>query len=356
MRRLQRIAESPRDLPAGVAAAVIASRDFSASLAFLLPAAAAAIGAVNADTPDMQWVLLAFDAVLFLLGLRLVLRALLRSIPVLHRMRTGSLALGRITACRHVWQKKTADQPYEEFLPTWVTQAGASQVNKATGCLTTVVVALFVLPFLLIAAGGFVMLLMRAMGIGATPDPGDPSIRELLGWAALALAIVAASFVVVRVVKSLASGAARRGAPAPVASRHAPMDGHLSAGSAHAAGNGQPITLQSPLPTYAAGVDLICQAEYSVVGERHVGEGRLRLSDRIDLEGVELLLFSPSHRGRLVFLASLPPTVKIGARGEWEATSTTETTLKVAIVVAAAGIALLAWVPKLSALAALGSG
>lgn len=45
--------------------------------------------------------------------------------------------------------------------------------------------------------------------------------------------------------------------------------------------------------------------------------------------------------------------MRIGARGEWESLSTTEATIKLALVAAAAGIALFAWAPKLPAILAL---
>ncbi len=355
MRKLQRIAEAPRDIPSVVVMAVLADRDFTASLMFLLPAAAAAIGALNAESTGLGWLLLVVDALLFLLGMRLALRALIRSIPTLHRMRTGALALGRITACRHEWQKEKEDMPYEKFLPAWVTYTNDSRVDKASGCLANAIVACVVMPILLTAFGFFLVLLLQATGSGIAARAGGPYVGDLDTWTALALAfaVVVASVVIVIAAKALGSKVLRPGTGKIRPTVDKENAGHDDAENSLAASAGAPMVPEAPLPSYESAAELLVQAEYSVVGARHAGKGRLRFSDRIDLTGVEPLLHSRSHRGPVLFLASLPPNVQIGARGEWEGTFEALAIFNVALMAITAGIALFAWVPKLPAILAL---
>jgi hypothetical protein len=114
----------------------------------------------------------------------------------------------------------------------------------------------------------------------------------------------------------------------------------------------QRMTLQVPLPSHDTGMDLVCGVEYIAQGERRTGEGRLALSDRLDLAGIEPLLFSPGGHPRVLFLQWLPPRVRLNARGEWETPSHAGPAARVAVVALAATLAIAALAPSVPGLVA----
>jgi hypothetical protein len=351
--------DPPRAIPTGLLLTVLAHRDVTGSLYYLLPAAAALTGAM-AIPGALRHIILLLElvgAMLLMLGLRSALPALFRSRATLSRMRSGFVTLGRIVSCHLAWDSKRKEMPYREFLEDWAAKVAKSQMGKALGCFMTMFVMLFVAPFVLMALLLGLVLAARALGVLAgEPVAADLDAAYLGTWFAAGLATTAA-FLAFALFW-------RRGVEKAVVPymewRRLAKPGDRDVYDEHAMRlvelakeRGEQISLKAPLPADNSGVELICKVEYSVMGEPCVATARARLSDRLNAAGVERLIFDPVKREQVDLFAGLPEEARIDASGRWGDVSAGGSVAWLALTAAAAAVsiaALLGNVPRLYAL------
>lgn len=338
------LADPPREIPLGLQLKLLASRDVTGSLLYFVPAAAALIGAAYRPEIAAKIALISIGAVFLVLGLRTALPALVRAMRTLGRMRYGFLTLGRIVSCRLAWDRKRAEMPYAEFLSNWAVNVGKSQMGKGIGCLSSIVVAVFVVPFvlmMLIAATALVMKLLHVpLGDAVAGEVDAPFLAQ---WIAMVVFVVAVTLLYLHYnrrqwVKAVEPYMEWRRLAQPGKDDVYDEDAMRLVESAKE--RGVQISLKEPLPENYSGVELICRAEYSVRGERCTGEGRVRLSNRLDPAGVERLLFHPVRREKVIFFAGLPEEVRVDTRGQWESVPAVGPAVALALTGLVAGAAL----------------
>jgi hypothetical protein len=105
---------------------------------------------------------------------------------------------------------------------------------------------------------------------------------------------------------------------------------------------GADLSLKEPLPKEYSGIELICQVEYSLQGVKQAGEGRLRLCDRLDLAGVEALLFDPARPADVIFMGGLPAEVGLDEFGRWKDVQAPMSTILLVLTALVGGATLLA--------------
>ena len=313
--------DPPRQVPTGLYLKLLAHRDVTGSLLFLLPAAAALVGAASSADRLNRLVLLTIGTILLYAGLKTALPALLRSLATLQRMRHGFATMGRIVSCHLAWDSGKAEMPYREFLENWVVNVGRSQMGKATGCFTRIFVTVFIAPLGLMILLGAIVLVANSLQVpGGQATAGDLDWQHLSTFAGMGLIFVVASFLVLRIFRRSTVNAVvpymewrRLMQPAD----NAIYDEDAMRLVAEAKERGVQISLKEPLPADNAGIELICKVEYSVMGEPCIASGRVRLSNRLDPTGVERILFLPLERQKIDFFAGLPDDVRTDEQGQW---------------------------------------
>ena len=228
------------------------------------------------------------------------------------------MTVGRIVSCRLAWDKGKANTPYAEFLPNWLVEVGKSETGKAYGCFTKFVMLVTVVPFVM-AAAIFAIILAFAFMHDIAIDP--EASRFILMWIGGAIFIAIGIVIVLRksrrqmgedVVSYMQWRKLANPGPSDM------FDGDAERLVREARKAGMDLSLKEPLPKDYSGVELICQVEYSLQGERQMGEGRVRLCDRLDPAGVEPLLFHPGRPAKVIFMAGLPAEVRMDAFGQWQ--------------------------------------
>ena len=308
----------PRDVPAGLRLRILAQYDVVASTMFTVPAALIlAIAALSPWPAFLRWGCVLVGAILLILALQAAIPALVAATATLRRMREGTLTVGRMLSCRYAWDKKSADTPYAEFLGDFAGIATRSQMGKFTGCMIRLIVAVFVVPFVLIIAITAFALIARQLGLlGGGQVAGDVDAGYLGQFTmtfAIGTVLIAAFLWVWRKLLIHAAGrmVERRRNERIAAGVY---EEHLRAEREKPA---NAIRLKDPLPAdHASPSALVCRIEYAAGGEVLVASGRARLSDRLDMTGIEPLLHDKLHPGRIDLLAGLPPDVAV-SDGRW---------------------------------------
>lgn len=349
----------PRAIPAGLRLKVLAHRDVTGSLLFLVPAAAALIAAVSRPDTALRIGLVLVGCLLLVRGFGIALPVLSRGMATLGRMRTGFATLGRIASCHLAWDGAGQEMPYREFLEDWAVKVAKSQTGKASGCAGMLVVLVFVVPLALMMLVVALVLAAGALQIPiGEPTAADLDVQYLAKWFAMGLLFIASTLVILRLARKTSVDAVVpymewRSLAKP--GEKEVYDEHAMRLVELAKERGEQISLKVPLPTDYSGVELICKLEYSVMGEPCTGVGRVRLSNRLDLAGVERVLFDPLERGKVDFFAGLPDEVQIDAQGRWSDVPVRGAAVGLAFTgtVAAVAIAALLWnVPWLYAMLA----
>ena len=336
---------------------MLAHRDVTGSALFFLPAAAALTA--GASRPELGLRIALFLVGLFFLlkGLKTALPALLRSVATLRRMRFGFVTMGRIVSCHLAWDGKRVEMPYPEFLANWPVNIGRSQMNKATGCISTIVVTIFVVPLALMALIAAFALVVRFLELpGGEAMAGDLDAPYLAKWSAMALVFIALVLLTLRfnrrsMVDEVVPYMEWRRLMQP--GKDDVYDDHARRLVALAKERGEQISLKEPLPENYSGVDLICKVEYSVMGERCTAAGRARLSNRLDPAGIERMIFHPAEREKIDLFVGLPDEARIDAQGQWSSVPVLGPSVLLALTGAIATVAFVAFwwhVPALIAM------
>jgi hypothetical protein len=314
-----RLSDPPRDIPPGVVLTVLARRDeISDSLWFFIPAAAAIGGATLDLVPGARVALLIVATIFFGLGLSRVLRSLAHSVRMLWSMRYGFLAPGRIVACRFAWDARKAEMPFAPFLSNWSVNLDQARVRKSTGRLFKWMFIGLSLPYVLtsVMLTAFILLGMFFKIDVIEKNFGVATVAAI--WASSAALVALIAIPVLVMVRAQAKGEVQK----YVEWRRMAHGEQYDANSAELVEalkrSSEPVKLNQKLPPESARLDLICRVDYMARGERATGEGRVPLCDRLDLGGVEPLLFRPSRTGQVLVLAGLPAPVALAARGQWQ--------------------------------------
>jgi hypothetical protein len=342
-----RLSDPPRDVPPGVVFEVLARRDeFADSLWQFIPAAAAVAGAVFVSLPGLKAALLLLALLFFVRGLMKAYRALARSVPMLWSMRYGFLIPGRIVACRFAWERRRSEKPYGPFLSNWSKNLTESRVNSSVGCLFKAMALFLAAPLVL----GIVAFAAGSLLITIAGPSGKAT--DHLGNFTFSLVATVVGFVA---VSAFGFFVLRRGQAASEAEKYKEWR-RMAQGAGHdpdsselvdtLGRSSEAIKPDPPLPAKDGGVELICRLDYMVRGESVTGEGRVRLCDRLDLSGVEPLLFLPTNPGKVLFLAGLPAPVRI-VRGEWEDLPTGRSSIQLLLPLLVAGATLYGFVEYL---------
>jgi len=295
----------PRAVPTGLMLKVLEHRDVTGSLFYLLPSAAALIAGVASPNEPLRIGLVLVGSILLVKGFGTALPALFRSLATLERMRSGFVTPGRIVSCHLAWDKARQEMPYREFLEDWVVKVGKSEMGKATGCFSMVFILIFVAP---LALGMLIVALVLAAGalnihLGEEPMAAGLDVAYLAKWFAMGLVFIAAVLLFLRL------------------NRKATVDAVVPFMESEARRltieSGKPVSLKAPLPADYSGVELICKVEYSAMGEHCIAVGRARLSNRLDLAGVERVIFNPLERGQVDLFVGLPDAARIDEYGRW---------------------------------------
>jgi hypothetical protein len=266
-------------------------------------------------------------------GAGTALPALSRSLATLERMRSGSVTLGRIVSCHLAWDSSRQEMPYREFLEDWVVKVSKSQMGKATGCFSKAFILVFIAP---LALGMLIVALVLVAGalnihLGDEPLPVDLDVPYLKRWLGMGLLTTAAILAYLRLSRKAAVDAVEPFMKSEA--RRLTIE------------RGEPVLLKAPLPADYSGVELICKLEYSVMGEPCTAVARARLSNRLDLAGVERVIFNPVKRGQVDLFAGLPDEARIDESGRWSDVPSPGSALWLVLTgtVAAAAIAALLW-------------
>jgi hypothetical protein len=341
-----RIVDPPRAVPLGLGLRILAHRDVTGSMFFLLPAAVALVAAVASPGTGIRVSLVSAGLLFLLQGLKTALPALFRSLATLQRMRFGFVTMGRIVSCHLAWDGKREEKPYREFLENWTVNVARSQMGKAMGCLGVIVVALFVVPLALMMLTAVAVLAFNFLQHPeGTAMAGDVDGATIAKFVAMGLVFIAMLFLFLR--------ASRRSAVDAVApymewrrlaqpGKDAVYDEHAKQLVELAKQRGERISLKEPLPANDSGVELVCKVDYSAMGEPCTAAGRARLSNRLDPAGVERLIFSNLERGRIDLFAGLPDEASIDAQGRWAEVPAAGSAAQLALTGTAAVVAIAA--------------
>jgi hypothetical protein len=316
-----RIVDPPRDIPLGLRLKVLAHRDATASAMYFVPAAAALLIGARFPGTAPRIMLLVVGSIFLFLGLQATLPALFRSLATLGRMRLGFVTMGRIVSCHLAWDRKSKEMPYGEFLEDWVVNISRSQMGKAIGCLTMVVVTVFGLPLLLVMLVAVIAYVASLLGSpGGTAMAGELDGQDLAKFVGMGLVFFGVLFLFLRAGRKEAVDAVvpylewRRLAQPGTNDAY---DEHAIRLVAMAKEHGEQVSLKAPLPEDHSGVELVCKVEYYAMGELCTGTGRVRFSNRLDPAGVERVIFNNLDRGKVDFFAGLPDEAQIDAQGRW---------------------------------------
>lgn len=313
-----RIADPPRDIPLSLQLEVLAHRDVTGHLLYLVPAGLLQIFAITHPDPRVGIAAFILSAPLILLVLKSLPFAIYSRLSTLRLMRYGILAAGRIQSCRLGWDRPAAAKPYRDFLGDWTAIVARSQVNKSTGCLARVVILVFVVPFVLMA-------LMLVLIWGATYISDSAGTAEAAGFDGLYIAQwVAGTCIVISMIGLtlyLFRRKVRTATEEMIEGRH--MQQQRAEGTLGMQADplpdrhDAPVVLKEPLPGDGAGVLLSCAVEYQVAGEIRKADAIAPLCERLKLTGEEQLLVDPAHQSRVQLLVNLPVAAKLDAQGAW---------------------------------------
>ncbi len=315
---MNRIADPPRAIPLSLQLEVLAHRDVTGNLLYLVPAALLQIAGAMHPNPHVRAAFFIFSALFIVVVLVTLPTALYRRLSTLRRMRCGILAAGRIRTCRLSWDRPGAAMPYRDFLGDWAAIVARSQSDKSTGCLARVVILVFVVPFVLMAL--MLVLIWGAMYFSGSIGTGqavDFDGLYVAQWLAGTCVVVASIGLILQLFRRKMQNATaemiegqriqqRRAAGQPLFPDDAPPDLPDA-----------PAVLKEPLPGDGAGVLLSCSVEYKVIGELRTADATAPLCGRLNLKGEEQLLFGPAHQSRVELLVNLPAAAKVDAHGEW---------------------------------------
>jgi hypothetical protein len=187
--------------------------------------------------------------------------------------------------------------------------------------LASLVILIFLVPLALMMLIVALVLAARALSVSiGEPLPADLDGPYLAKWFASGLLFIVLVIVYLRVYRKATVNAVapymewrRLAQPG----KNDVYDKHAERLVELAREHGEQISLKEPLPADNAGMELICKVEYSVMGEPCIATARARLSNRLDLAGVERLIFNPLERGRIDLFAGLPDEVRIDESGRW---------------------------------------
>jgi hypothetical protein len=352
-----RLVDPPREIPLALQLKLLAHRDVTGSLFFLLPAAAALVGGAFIPETALRVVCFVVGSVLLDKGQKLALPALYRSVATLRRMRFGFVTLGRIVSCHLAWDSKRAEMPYREFLEDWVVNMGRSQMGKLFGCLATILVVVFVVPMVLITLIAAIAFVAGALGLpGGAAMAGDLDGPYLAKWSGAMLLFIALLMLFLRfnrrqLMDQVAPYMEWRRLAHP--GTHDVYDEQAMRLVAQAKERGAQISLKVPLPEDHSGIELVCKVEYSVMGERCAATARARLSNRLDLAGVEQLIFIPAEREKIDLFVGLPDEAGIDAQGRWSSVPAVGTAVLLTLTGAVTVLALAAFWWHLLAISAM---
>lgn len=315
---MNRIADPPRALPLTLQLEVLAHRDVTGNLLYLVPAVLLQIAGAMHPNPHVRVAFFIFSALFIVVVLVTLPSALYRRWSTLRRMRYGILAAGRIRTCRLSWDRPGAAMPYRDFLGDWAAIVARSQTAKFTGCLARVVILVFAVPFVLMAL--MLVLIWGAMYFSGSIGKGqavDFDGLYVAQWLAGTCVVVAVIGLILQLFRRNMQKAAselieghrielRRAAGLPLFPDDAPPDQPDA-----------PVVLKEPLPVDGAGVLLSCSVEFKVIGEPRTAAATAPLSVRLNLKGEEQLLFDPAHQSRVELLVNLPAAARVDAHGEW---------------------------------------
>ena len=340
---MNRLVDPPRAVPRGLVLKVLADSGAPSSLFWFVPAAATLVIVAMRSRMDisLQALLVFFGLVMVGLGFIAALPDLYRGLAALRRMRTGVETTGRIVACRLAWDGKGNDVPYRAFLEDWLVQTTQSQMGKATGCLIKMFVVVLGFPMLIVVLLLAVAAVMNFPMLAAGGTMGGVTLRDVgafIGMAVLGSILTAVMMYFLRrdtldTARDYIEWARKQPSHA---GGHDPATIALLASAREQA---QDLQLKDPLPKDGTGVDLICRVEYSVMGELRTASARARFSDRLDLAGVERLLFNPLDQGKVTLFVGLPAEARSDELGQWRDVPSAVTGTKLALVAAVAMVA-----------------
>jgi hypothetical protein len=225
------------------------------------------------------------------------------------------------------------------------------------GCFSAIFVAAFVVPLVLAMSIVAIVVVLRLLQPGSGVPAGEPDTYFLAEWIAGGVSVVAILLLFLRLAGRIEVDDGvepymewrRLAQPGP----HDVYDEDAKRLVESAKERGVEISLKEPLPGDYSGVELICRAEYSVRGERCTGEGRVRLSNRLDPAGVEPLLFHSERFEKVIYLAGLPEEARLDAHGQWEDVSATGPAIALGLTGLVAGAALVGFALHVPAIVAI---
>lgn len=349
-----RIVDPPREVPVGLQLRILMHRHVHGSVYWFLLAAATLVAGTMHPGTGVQIGLLMLGSLLLAMGLKAALPALVRAAGTLKRMRLGFETMGRIVSCRLDWDDKRMEMSYRDFLENWTVNVVRSQSGKAAGCLSTVVVAVFVIPLvmmMLVAVVAYVAGFLKSSGSAVMA--GAWSGSDLATFCGMGLGFIAMVLLILRAARRSVTGAVvpymewRRLAHPGTNDAY---DDDAMRLVALAKERGEQISLKEPLPERYPGVELVCTVEYSAMGEACTATGRARLSNRLDPAGVERILFNNLERDKVDLFAGLPDEAGLDAQGCWRDAPAFACAVHLGVTGAAAVVAIAAFLRNVTLL------
>jgi hypothetical protein len=187
--------------------------------------------------------------------------------------------------------------------------------------------------------------------LGSAPLSPDLDTRFLGQWFGMGLYSIAVAVVMILVWRGQFnfSGKGRHdtdGSFMTGPSANATYDDCAQILLARARAEGQAISLTTPLPVEKFDFRLQCEVEYFAGGDIVSAEGQIMLTDRLDVTGIEPLLFVPGRTKQVEMLAGLPEEARIDADGQWSKAPAFWPAIRIGMagLFALAAIAACAWI------------
>jgi hypothetical protein len=343
-----RISDPPREIPPSLVFRILVHSDVCARTFFSMVAAGLQFAVTTRVDSFERGFLFTFGTIALFLALKKFIPALFRAAGILRRMRTGVLAPGRVLSCRPLRADKRNAMPYSKFLGDWKKYLGQMQMDGLSGCMSSFGMMVFVGPLavgmLIVAA----VIIAQAIGhpLGDAPLSPDLDAGFLGKWFGMGLiwiAVVVIFFRLCRPVRSTNEDQNADGATMPDA--HATYDDYVTLLIARAKAEGTQISLATPLPDTDYNYHLQCAVEYFAEGKLCLAEGRLKVTNRLDISGIEPLLFVPGKPGSVEMFAGLPVEARFDVQGQWERAPAIWPAIRVGLagLFAVAAIALFSW-------------
>jgi hypothetical protein len=254
-----------------------------------------------------------------LMALRRSWPQLQRSIRSVRRMRQGTLALGRIAACRFAWKGKRSMKPFATFMKEWNAMDAYTGFELVTGWLFAVLklmIAIPIIAFFLMFALAAIFKLLKVPGVDVTGDVSFSFFAKAVGFTAITavMFIVARAIMRVYLLVRFEEMLNRGREPEDRIYAAEVLEREIQA---MISGPAPKPEKEEPLPPESSVLELACTVEFPTPDGVHVADSTAMFGPRFNRVGVDAILFQANAPGEVDMLHALPDGIML-AGGEWQ--------------------------------------